>query len=150
MARFTQGLLDALMETGDRLICEEFARTGGVQQRGVYISDDRPFSVPLEWSDPASKVLAVSRFKERLRQKKARYYLLLGEAWIAPWPERGDLIVPASKSDKRVEIIYAMAVEMDGGNVFGKREINTMLLTSPPTRSLGPLSRDVNLEGFFA
>lgn len=134
----------------DRLVCEEFNRSGGVRQRAMLVRDDSFSEYPIEWHDDASKTLAFKKVKNLARGAGTKCFFIIGEAWLAPWPERGDPLIRASKSDRKIEVVYMFAGDASGGNLLGIRPVETSFLTAEPRATLGPLESHADVEGFLA
>lgn len=136
-----------MLHAADRMLCDEFLRTGGIRQRGLVLGEEM-LAHPLDMSNEHAKADAIREFKKAVRKHGATHYIIIGEAWIAPWPESGDQLLAASKSDRRREAVFAY-VHGDDQNLVGVRMIETSYLNSPPREILGNLDIHKNLQGFF-
>lgn len=142
--------LAMLLAAGDRIVRDEFQRTGGVSQRGAIVLRHRMVTLPLEWHDDTSKLVAIRLFKDRVEREGAESYLIFGEAWMAPWATSSDQLLPASKSDRRMEVVYAFAADRSGANLLGLRQIEPLSVSASPKRTLGKLRIEADMEGFLA
>jgi hypothetical protein len=77
------------------------------------------------WSNDEEKAEAIAWMKKYLKEQGALAYCVVGEAWSATYDKHqlGANLVPPAKSDRRVEVVIAVAADREGHKVMRAHEI---------------------------
>lgn len=140
---------ESMLRAIDTAVSAEFEQKGRINHRAVLITPSDLINHPLDWEDDDGKARALAALGKRIEAVRPERYAVVGEAWMAPWPDHPALL-RASRSDRRIEVVYIFLTDRSGQNCLATRPIETPHWARDPKRCLGPITFNPDMEGAFA
>jgi hypothetical protein len=103
----------------------EFKQKSLIPAFSILKPDQTVAIVGTPWANDEEKKTMLLWMKQYLKDEGSIAYCVVGEAWLATYSQvelRNDFVMP-SKSDRRIEVVIAVAADREGHKVMRAHEI---------------------------